>query len=278
MQELSLREIQMGEFGVLKTLISICEAQHLRCYLFYGTLLGAVRHQGFIPWDDDVDVIMPRQDYQALMEYLTAREAELRPLQLMSPYNNRDYIYPIARLCDTRYYVDYQGAQEYGLGLFVDIYPYDGYGATIEEAKANFRENQRLIQFISIAGSSKFVGSTRGALHTPLKFAAYCYARLKGAQYFIGKLEKKAAALSFEDNVYVGCSVWDNEDRWIFKREWFEKTVCLPFEGESFPAPAGYDAALRQCYGDYMQLPPEEDRIGHHYYTAYRKDDASSEI
>ena len=135
MKELSLREVQLGELEILKRLDSICREQGLKYFLYAGTMIGAVRHKAFIPWDDDIDVAMPRRDYDRLMAWWDEHGAQEAPLQMMNIHTNPKYISPISRLCDTRYQVDYEGTREYGLGLFVDIYPFDGCGSTQEEAE-----------------------------------------------------------------------------------------------------------------------------------------------
>lgn len=272
MKALTAREVQLGEFEILKKFAQICSKKGFKYYLFYGTLIGAVRHQGFIPWDDDVDVMMPRADYEKLLEYLLAHEEEIAPLKLMSYRNNKEYIYPISRLCDTRYYVDYQGAEEYGLGLFIDIYPFDGCGNTKEELAALNRKQQRLIKMTFQAGMKKFTKSQTAWWRTPIKFAIWTYAKICGANYFIEKLDKQASVLPYDKCKYVNCSVWENLDNSL-EREKLEEAMYLPFEGEMFCVPKLYDDILREEYGDYMKLPPEEERVGHHYYTAYLKDD-----
>ena len=136
MEELTLRQMQEGALNILKKLDGICREQGLRYFLFYGTLIGAIRHKGFIPWDDDLDVAMPRPDFDKLVAYCRRHRQELQPMQLMTVDDNPQYVYPIARFSDTRYRVKYQGIRDYGLGLFVDIYPLDGCGNTEEEARA----------------------------------------------------------------------------------------------------------------------------------------------
>lgn len=272
MRELTPREVQLGELSVLKRLAEICEEQNLRYFLFYGSLLGAVRHQGFIPWDDDVDIIMPRPDYEKLLDYLFAHENELGSLKLMNYRNNKDYVYPISRLCDTRYYIDYQGVTQYGLGLFVDIYPFDGCGNTHEETQSVRKENQRLVMLAYQAGLSKFSKSYTAWWRTPIKLAMYAYAKLCGPYHFIEKLDKQAQRHGFDEDKFVNCTLWDDVS-YYFRRDMFDSFEYLPFEDCKFRVPKNYDEVLRTCYGDYMQLPPEEDRVGHHYYTAYLKEE-----
>lgn len=149
MEELTLRQMQEGALNILKKLDGICREQGLRYFLFYGTLIGAIRHKGFIPWDDDLDVAMPRPDFDRLVEYCRRHREELLPMRLMTVDDNPRYVYPIARFSDTRYRVKYQGIRDYGLGLFVDIYPLDGCGDTEEEARAWVQQPMRDVKFIN---------------------------------------------------------------------------------------------------------------------------------
>ena len=272
MKELSLREIQLGELEVLKKLAEICEAQNLKYYLIWGTLLGAVRHKGFIPWDDDVDVAMPRPDFDKLMEYLESHQEEIRPFSLISCKTNKKYIYPIPRFCDTRYYIDYQGAKDYGLGLFVDIFPMDGCGNDESAVEASYKKRIFYESFTCLAGNKKFQKSNQGWWRNPVKFAMYSYAKLMGPKYFAHKLEKLAVRYTYEESEYVCIMLWDDQKR-PFKKADVDEVVYIPFEGTNLPVPKGYDEVLRNFYGDYMQLPPEEKRVAHHYYTAYLKDE-----
>ncbi len=273
MKELSLREIQLVEFEVLKKLAELCDKLNLRYYLFYGTLLGAVRHQGFIPWDDDVDVAMPRPDYEILLDYCAKHAEELAPYRLMNCRTDKQYIYPIARLCDTRYQVDYEGVVEYGLGLFVDIYPLDGCGNTPEEAVAVHKMTHKAQALTSLAGLDKFKPSLSGGLLRSLaKFAGYCYVKLRGAQHFAVMADKKAMSVDYETSKYISCTVWFDMYQWC-EKDLFDPAETLIFEGHAFPVPAGADRLMQEWYGDYMQLPPQEEQVGHHYYKAYLKDE-----
>lgn len=270
MKELSLREIQLGQLNVLKKLAALCDTLGVRYYLFYGTLIGAIRHGGFIPWDDDIDVMMPRPDYEKLLAYCAEHAQELKPFVLMNAQSNAEYIYPISRLCDTRYYVDYAGVKSYGLGLFVDIYPFDGCGNTPEEAKAILASQQMSFKFLCLANSDRFAPSNRGALRTVIRFGSYVVAKLMGFRYYLRRLEQTAKSHAYADSKYVACSAWELQG--YFERADLEEAMVVHFEDADFTIPAAYDKILRQTYGDYMQLPPEADRIAHHYYTAYLLD------
>ena len=104
--EMSMEQIQQESLKILDTVAALCEKLHLRYYLAYGTLIGAVRHQGFIPWDDDIDIMMPRQDYKILLQYFREHAEELKPLEVFSTYNCPDYPYMITRISNTEYVLD----------------------------------------------------------------------------------------------------------------------------------------------------------------------------
>ena len=125
--ELTIKEIQAGSLEVLKKFIDICDGQDLQYFIAYGSLIGVVRHKGFIPWDDDLDVWMPRRDYELFINYCINNSNSIKPFQLMHYRTNPNYVYAIARLSDSRYETDYNNIKEYGLGLFIDIYPLEGW-------------------------------------------------------------------------------------------------------------------------------------------------------
>lgn len=133
-EPLALEEIQEASLHILEKIADLCDQLHLRYYLIYGTLIGAIRHKGFIPWDDDLDIMMPRPDYEKLITYFIENTDALRPLELFEPRVNPDYPYMIARISDNRYILDVTNEKDYGIGVFIDIYPYDGLGNTPKEA------------------------------------------------------------------------------------------------------------------------------------------------
>lgn len=271
MKELTLREAQIGEYSVLKKLAAICDKLHLRYMLAYGTLLGAIRHKGFIPWDDDIDVFMPRPDYNRLIDYLTQHKNDIKPLELMHYSVRKDYIYPIARLSDSRYTFNFETEKDYGVGAFVDIYPHDCCGNTFSEAQEICKINQRYMSLISLCGQKKFRASPKGVLRTIAKFGCHVIANIIGVNRLIAMLDKKAQKRKFGTERLCYCTVWGTKSEGAFACEEFDNRIQWQFEDSEFSIPQNYDMLLRLWFGDYMQLPPEEERIAHHYYKAYMK-------
>ena len=237
MTELTIREIQLVSLEILHTVATICEEQNFRYSLIYGTLIGAIRHHGYIPWDDDVDIMMPRRDYDRFLEYMKIHREEYPDLRIFNLEECKEYPYMITRISDDRYIIKMENEKPYGMGVFIDIYPYDGLGTTEKEAVTYGMKGDRL--------------------------SSLCYQSTR--EHF---------AIETTTSLFRKIIVWlSGGKKEIFLRKWFDETIMVPFEKYQFRVPKDYDEVLRHTYGDYMQLPPEKDRIGHHYFKAYRKDE-----
>lgn len=268
-----MQDIQQESLQILDVISRLCDQLNLRYYLAYGTLIGAIRHQGFIPWDDDIDIMMPRQDYHALLTYLQEHPVEIAPLEVFSNYNCPDYPYMITRISNSKYVLDVHNEKSFGLGLFIDIYPLDGMGNTEEEFTKLKNKASRYSSLCFLSTRLRCEkGNTKSLLKRLIKYPAFLFAKLYGKQRCMNKLETMAKTCCYDDSNYIGCLVWGSDGvKGVFPKEWFASTVDVPFEGRSYHAPAGFDQVLRRLYGNYMQLPPEKDRIAHHFYKAYQK-------
>lgn len=272
--ELTVRQTQEAALEVLRTVTDLCERLSCRYFLAYGTLLGAIRHKGFIPWDDDVDIMMPRPDHDRLLAYFREHRDEYPQLRLFTYDDCPEYPYMITRFSDMRYKLVEENEKSYGMGVFIDIYPLDGLGSDLKEVYRRACRADILSSFCYQASRTRFVAETNTygykILKIIAKFPMYFIARLLGKDFF----QKRLKALEYpeyDSSGYVGCGVWIvgyKED--TYKREWFDKLVKVPYEQYEFCVPAEYDTVLKHLYHDYMKLPPEKDRIGHHHYKTYR--------
>lgn len=272
---LTLAEIHGGTLELVRKIIDICEKLGIGYCIAYGTLLGAVRHQGFIPWDDDFDITMLRPDFEKFSAYCAARAEELKPFCLLSRKNTADYPFNIPRFCDLRYRMETDSVPDAGMGMFVDIYPLDGINRNFAENRWKKQSiytlyKKYLVSEVALAHQKTFTTSSTRAWRTLIRYPLYCYAHLRGDGYFIKKLEKLQNLYPFDRCEYVGLNVWD-DGFYVMEKALFQEPETLIFEGLRVKAPRDYDRVLRQCYGDYMRLPPEEKRQPHHEYRLYRK-------
>lgn len=273
-EPLTMHETQRIALEILHTIAQICEERGLRYYLVYGTLIGAVRHHGFIPWDDDVDIMMPRPDHDLLMEYLYEHIGEYPHLEVFNRETCPDYPYMITRISDNRYDLRMENEKPFGMGVFIDIYPYDGLGNTRKEAVRFGMRGDRISSLCYQATRDHFaIETTTSPLRKAIKYPVYLFCRMCGKEIFQDMLEKMAGKKPYDTSRFVGCVIWLS---WgvkdMYLRKWFDNYVYLPFEEYQFRAPAEYEKVLRHTYGDFMKLPPEEERIGHHYYSVYPKE------
>ena len=180
MKEISIKEAQKAMLEILKKIDEICDEQNITYFLMYGTLIGAVRHKGIIPWDDDIDIMMPRDDYDKFINYFLKYQDELKPYELYSQKNRKNYPYIIARISDSRYILDSKNEKDYGIGLFVDIYPFDGMGNNKEEAIRLGKKADHLSSLCFLTSRLHFgVDNTKSKLKMALKIPAYIYAKIK---------------------------------------------------------------------------------------------------
>lgn len=272
-KEIQLDELKQIELNILKQIHEICIQQGFRYFLVGGTLLGAVRHKGFIPWDDDIDIGMLRPDYEKFIDYCTSHEV---PFKIMSNKVNENYGYLFAKAMDPSTVLIEKSGNRYNieLGVYVDIFPLDALGNTESEAISNMDKTKFNRELLVAANWKKFSRSkTRPIYYEPIRFAFFCASRFCSFKKMIGKIESKYITEDFDKCGYAGsvCGAYRNKE--IMPIEIVSEYTELPFEGVMFKCPKQYDKYLTNIYGDYMQLPPEEKRITHHSFDAYYKDE-----
>lgn len=266
MKKLSLEEIKNIEFELLKKFDSFCKENHIRYFLSNGTLLGAVKYKGFIPWDDDIDVLVPRRDYNKMLDLFKDSER----YQLFSFERNKEYLYPFAKLCcmETQ---KKEGNICNGveLGIDIDIFPLDAWMPNLNKA---MREVKRINRNMFCLNLTKQVRpDSAHAMKRKIKGVLMFFLKKFGSRFFIQKIIKLSNNVHKESS-YLGCKSWCiYREREIIPASIFLETVELEFEGEKFPAPAGYDFYLRSLYGDYTKDPPAEKQKSHHSFVAYGK-------
>ncbi len=270
-KELSLRQIQLRELALLQVFDAVCTEHHLRYSLCSGTLLGAVRHQGFIPWDDDIDVQMPRPDYDKLLSLAP----ELQTLHLRGyGISSRGSLKaaPFVRAVDLETRLEQQYLDnENNRYLYMDILPLDGFPASESARKRIIRRQEILKKCLYWANIRKGAGRTRlrRMLHAP----AVALCKAVGPDKIATQISNLARRIPFdtsEDIAVIGGNFYGTKE--TMPREQWLNTTTFPFEGRSFSCMGCWQLHLTRLYGDYMQLPPEEKRVAHHTFTAWMED------
>ncbi len=273
-KELTLREVQLGEYEVLKRIIEICDKQGYKYFLIYGSLLGAVRENGIIPWDDDIDIMMPRPDYEKLLKYFQQNAIQLKPLKLFEKSVEKEYPHMIIRISNQNYHLDFDNEKDYGIGLFVDIYPLDGVGNDYKKAVKLIKRTKKLASLCFLTSRKKFgTDNTISKWKMLIKFPAYIWANFLGNDHYYSKLSQLSKKLDYENSKYVACAMWPagirhGIDRDVFDKSIFE-TIKWKFEESEINIPKGYEEFLKRMYGDYMTPPPENRRKTNHTYRAF---------
>ena len=270
-KELTLPEIQQEALKVLIKFDSLCREHNWSYFITYGTLLGAVRHKGFIPWDDDVDVQMPREDFDAFSKWCNENAEQIKPFKLCSRETVQNYPFGISRFAnmDFRYVTTSERYLDFDIGVFLDIYPFDNYGSSLNVGrkiqKKISRINFNVRVFLSGSAAKKgLVSAVKKTMHHILRLVKPDDYPVNANKEILGLIKK----YTNDSDIYVGCPSW-TAGCYQYKKEWFAEKSELEFEGHLFPVPAGYDAFLAFMYGDYMQLPPEEKRVPYHEYKIY---------
>lgn len=251
-----LQQLKDCEREMLKTFVDICNKYGIKYFVQGGTLLGTVRHSGFIPWDDDIDVSLHREDYE---KFLSVAEKEL-PEYYFLQTKDTDPEYPnnFAKIRDSRTTFVESSAINLKInhGAYIDIFPLDNYPSgmkakifEIKKKLLTWRINKAFyIPTMSIV--SKII-----TIVTMILFPS-----LKGA---VEKREKLFRSVSESNRVVNNSGAWLQKE--IIPREWVDGTIEMEFEGIKVNVSDKYDQWLTYVYGDYMTPPPENQRVGHHY-------------
>ena len=266
------KELRNIQYNILLELDNLCKQLNIRYSLCGGSLLGAVRHKAFIPWDDDIDIIMPRPDYDALIAYCRENETSFR---LISHENEREYGYLFAKATAKNTVITDEncGSDKLSYGVYVDIFPVDALGDTVEEAHRLFKKTD-ILRNILIAKNWKrfFRSKTRSIVYEPVRLAFFILSRFFSKKSLISRIEKQYSK-PFGSTEYCACVCGSYRSKEILPTSVYEEYTQLEFEGRSFMALKNYDAYLTAIYGDYMTLPPKEKQVSHHSFTAYYKEE-----
>lgn len=263
MKEIGKEELKIIQLDILKSVHDFCEQRGLRYSLTYGTLLGAVRHKGFIPWDDDIDIMMPRPDYEIFQRTYAGFNSDY---SVQSYYNDASYWFSFIKVYDKRTLFVEAAARN---GVYVDIFPIDGMPEEQEDINKIRNEVSLLVNHDLRWATKEY------RVRTKKKDRILNYLKYQCRRFMVGsrldtikKIDEMFLGNAFESSPMAGIFFFDRMTA-VLPRTLYEHYKPIQFEGHMFNSIGDTHLFLKCVYGDYMQLPPEEQRVGRHNIHAY---------
>lgn len=251
-KKIELNELKRISLDILVDVADFCEKNDITYFLACGTLLGAIRHKGFIPWDDDVDIMMPRPDYE---KFLNTYDSDI--YKLCKPSEGRLYY---AKAYDSRTIkleegIDYKKYKP--LGIDIDIFPLDGIVNDDNIVNKMYKRECFLEMLLRLSNQPIFYRKNK------LKAINRIIPRIIGSKNIVRMIEKNAKQYDYVKSDYVVRMRRSmNGFTGALPKAVYEKCY-VEFEGHNFIAPKGYDEWLQKFFGNYMELPPVEKRVAH---------------
>ena len=246
------KKIWMILLDMLIEIDRVCKKNNIKYTLGFGSILGAVRHKGFIPWDDDIDICMPRDDYE---RFLNLQSEFQYPYFLQTPYSDKNSAYSWAKLrnASTTMVSRHFAYQEMNHGILIDIFPYDKWDPSDDKS-------YDIIKYLALENST-FMRLTNPNLDESGKKRVQSWAGIDSINVY-ETIQKIAQKHNKIDTIFVAvavCTIYEF-NKMLFYKEDFDDIINMEFEGFLFPVPKGYDRMLKNVYGDYMEFPPVDKR------------------
>lgn len=275
MREMSLDEVKNCTLDILKWVKVFCSEHNITWWLCGGTLLGAARHKGFIPWDDDIDIMLPREEYEKLFR-LFPQNSRYR---FLTSDNTDDLPYAYGKIIDTKTIKMEPLPQRYQkIGVDIDVFPIDNFPENIDDSislcnKISYCQ-RKLQRLFALFGKRNTFIKTIGYNLVSLPCVILRESGILDISKYTHEIQELSQKYNKEETGFKGIltiahyGIKEKNEALVYAQ-----TVNVEFEGCEYPAPIGFRTYLKNLYGDnYMLLPPIEKRVTHHSYKAYWKD------
>lgn len=271
MVELKLNEVQAVSLGILKEIHSFCEENNITYSLIGGSLLGAVRHKGFIPWDDDIDIMMSRNEYERFCKQFHSQH-----LKLLYWQNDKTCRISYARVCDMeKTIVEGQAWTAEKVGIWIDVFPFDGAEDDYEKFKKRYSANKKVWNslFLNRALGSGVKSGNGPKLNFAIKVLTALHLLWLNdiiTRKKVKRIDRNARRIPYGTTGHISQFAFlEPGSKEYFDIKEFNDVIKLPFEGTFVYAIAGYNHYLSRFYGNYMELPPEEKRVPKQNYLSF---------
>lgn len=267
MKKIELNELKKIQLGILDYVDVFCRKNNINYWIDCGTLLGAVRHGGYIPWDDDIDIGMLRNDYNKFIKLFNANNKSNYKFHCYEI--DKNWYLPFGKVLDETTIL-FEPDEQSGIksSVNIDIFVYDNAPSDSKQLNRMFKLRDRYRLLNSLQTFKHFTDDKKQHYNI-LRYPLWLLFQLFPRGIFIKKSIENSKKYSRNDTNKVG-NFTSNEKQTCDKKV-FNSFVKVDFEGKKYPAPVGYDEWLRSFYGDYMKLPPKEKQVSHHKFVAYKK-------
>ncbi|WP_297234300.1 LicD family protein [uncultured Prevotella sp.] len=264
---------------ILKAFMKICKDNELTYYCCAGTAIGAVRHHGIIPWDDDIDVIMPRPDYDRLLEI--AKTANFGKYEIITPYDDETYPLYFSKLSNRNTTLIEDRQIPCVIGLYVDIFPLDATDDDVAKAKRLKDRYTKIINRLNAVSTHNTFGEYLSLLKKKEEWGRFAiktlafFCRSAMRRHLIRQMDRLSHLYDYDKAKNVQVYTGSYGHREVFPKSWLGKGKEFPFEDTTVLLPECYDEYLRHFFNDYMQFPPVEQRIEKHnraYLNIHKKE------
>lgn len=263
MKKCSQFETKSILIGILDYFDTICDKYNLEYSLYAGTMLGAARHKGFIPWDDDLDVVMPWEDYQKFIEISKQIDNKHYSIRYLEN-DSTDFFFPFIKIEDVRTVAVYKKSFESG-GAFLDVFPLVHVPDDISVRSKYFSKLYKL-HFLLAEGYTKLGKNLLKGIYKPFLKKLRKRNGLKILQT-LEELDKKYSS----SNLMSEAGWSDNKEKEILPKSSYSNLILIEFEGKKYKCFQDYEKILSKQYGDWKKFPPIKERVPHHGYELYKK-------